>query len=92
MIQGILASAHIEGITVGEEYLSALFLNQVDDNFGIIRAKIGQVAGFTKMNFDRGILVFKIDLLQHPRFLYKTGQFLKKIFSKCCPEVSKIYF
>ena len=63
MVQRVLALADVEGVAIGEEGLSAVRLDKVHQNPGIVRAQIGKVADLAKMDFDSGKFVFKVDLL-----------------------------
>ena len=90
MIQRILAAAHIEGIAVCQEGLSAIFFNQVHENSGIVRAKIGQISRLTEMDFNGSVLVAEIDLIQHAGLFYKALQLLEQVFVECGSECGKI--
>lgn len=64
MIQRIFAAAYIQGVAVGQESFPAAFFYHIDNDLGIVRAQIRQVARFTEVDFDGSKFVLKIDVVE----------------------------
>ena len=62
MVQRVLASAHVQGVAVGQEGLAAQLLDHFDHHGGIVGTQIRQVARLAEVDLDGGILVGEINL------------------------------
>ena len=78
MIQRILPSAHIQGIAVGKEGLSAQLLHRIHNHRRIVGTQESQVPGLPKMHLDSCIFPVKINLV-HPRSQDQPLQLLGQI-------------
>lgn len=52
MLQRVFAAADIERVAVGDEGLTAAFLDEVGDDLGIVRAQKRQVAELAEVQLD----------------------------------------
>ena len=91
VIQRILTTTHIQGITVGEERLAATFLNEIRHRLCPVGAQEGQVAGLTEMELDGYIFLVKVDL-PHARRGHQAGQLLLQILTVGGAEIRVVHF
>ena len=91
MVEGVFAPPYIEGIAVGEEGPAAQFLDRIRHRLGKVRAQKGKVSRLAKVDFDGGVLVFKVDVA-NPRLFDKLLQLLQQILSGFSPHIGKINF
>ena len=89
VVQTILAAANIKCVAVSQKHTTTLCFDLVHNNFRIVRTQISQITGFTKMDLDCSILVFKIDFL-HTGSFNQTRQLLGQVFTRSCAEIGKI--
>ena len=89
VVECVLASADIEGIAVGEEGLAAVLLHDIDDDLGVIRAQVREVAGLAEMDLDGGIAVGEIKGIDSGALDEET-ELLEEISLRGCVEVSEI--
>ena len=91
MVQGVFSPAHIQGIAVCEERLSAQFLHNVGNGFRVIGAEKRKVPGFPEMNLDRCIFSVKI-YIRYARFFDEAFQLIEKAVVESGAHVGKINF
>ena len=60
MLQSIFPAPRIHGVTIGQKRFTAKFLDHIGNRPGIIRAKIADIAEFTKMELDGNDLALHI--------------------------------
>ena len=90
MVERIFPAAHIEGVAVGQKYLPAQFLDSAYNGLGIIRPQKSQVAQLAEMDFDRHILVRKINV-SHARRQNEAFQLGRDVFCERCLKACKVY-
>ena len=78
VVQGVLPSAHIEGVAVREEGLAALALHQVRHRLGPVGPQVCQVAGLTEVQLDGNILAVHIDIAEAGGH-HQAGQLLGQV-------------
>ena len=61
VLQGVLAAADVKGVAVGQKGAAAQALDVIAHHPGVLRAQIGEVAGFAKVHFDGDKAVGKVD-------------------------------
>lgn len=91
VIERVLASAHIQGVAVGEERFAVQILDHIHDSAGVVRAEICQISRLSEVNFDGDIFVFKIHGGK-ARLAQKPLQFHLQRISCLYPQIGKIYF
>ena len=91
MIQRVLTTTHVQGITVGEERLAATFLNKIRHRLCPVGAQESQVAGLTEVELDSHKFLFKIDF-PHTSRGHETHQLLLQVFTVGGAEVCVVYF
>ena len=62
MLQRVFAAADIERVAVGDEGLTAAFLDEVGDDLGIVCAQERQVAELAEVQLDGDEFAVKVDL------------------------------
>ena len=62
MLQRVFAAADIERVAVGDEGLTAAFLDEVGDDLGIVRTQERQVAELAEVQLDGDEFAVKVDL------------------------------
>ena len=83
MIYRIFTASYIQRITICQKRFSTLFFYDICNDFCIIRAQKCQISIFSKMNFDRCIMILKINVFDTSS-LYQPCQLLHQIFCKTC--------
>ena len=91
VVQGIFASADIQGVAVGQERFAAQFFDDLDHHGGVVGPQVSQVAGFTKMDLDGGKFVVEINLPDAGGF-DQPFQLLGQVLIERGTQVGKIYF
>ena len=89
MIQGILSAAHIQGVAVRQEGLSSQLLHHIRHHFGIVGAKVGQIAGLSKVNLDGHKVILKVNLVNACR-LNQPSQLVRQGLPVSGAHVSKV--
>lgn len=90
VIQGVLAPAHIQGVAVGEERLTAPFLHKIRHGPRPIGAQERQVSRLAEVQLDGHELILKVDIA-HTGGLHQAGQLLLEIFMHVGPQVGEVY-
>ena len=91
VVQRVLAPADVQRVAVGQERLAAQFLDDLGDHRRVVGAQESQVARLTKMDFDGGEFVGKVDLAD-PGGLDEPFEFLGQVLVKRCAQIGEIYF
>ena len=89
MIQRVFPSAHIQGVAVGQEGLTAPLLYKVRHRLGPVGPQIGQVARLTEMQLDGHKLLVEINIT-HPRRFHQARQLLLQILMIIGTQIGKI--
>ena len=76
MLQGVLSAAWIKGIAVSKERDTALFLNHIGNNLGIVWTEKRHVTKLAKMHFDSHELIFHVNIFKSSldKELFHFGQ------------------
>ena len=61
VLQGVFPAAHIEGVAVGEEGLSAQLFHHISHRLGVVGAEKTQIAQLAEVHFDGHELVIHVD-------------------------------
>lgn len=72
VVQGVLAPAHIQGVAVGEERLTAPFLHKIRHGPRPIGAQERQVSRLAEVQLDGHELILKVDIAH-------TGVFIRRV-------------
>ena len=68
VFEGVLATAHIQGVAIRQEGFAAQPLHHVRDDARVVGAQEGQVSQLAEVNLDGDELVLEIDLLDASAF------------------------
>ena len=92
MLQGILSTARIHGVAVRQERLSTQLLYHIGNRFGVVRAKIADVAQLTEMHLDGNKFTVHVQISNaglFDEFFQLGGQAVTK---RNRVKIGKIYF
>ena len=90
VVQGVLTPAHVQGVAVGEERLTAPFLYKIRHGPRPIGAQERQVSRLAEVQLDGHELILKVDIA-HTGGLHQAGQLLLEIFMHVGPQVGEVY-
>ena len=90
MIRRVFPGTRIQGIAVGQEWGSPVFLNHVCHSLDIVRAQIGNIAQLTKMHFYGDQLSVHINV-SYARLPDQLLQLHGKRHCVCRTEIRKVY-
>ena len=91
MIHRVFPGTGIERVTVREEGLSAVFLDQVGNGFYIIGPQVREIPELAEMQLDGHKLPFKVDFVHSGQFA-KVLEFYALAYIQPRTEISKIHF
>ena len=92
VFEGVLSATRIEGVAIGEERLSAQFLDHFHHGTRVVRTEVGDVAQLAEMHFDGYKLTFQVEVGNASlldQFFQFGGQTVTIGF---CTEIREIYF
>ena len=80
MVQRVFSPADVQGVAVGQKWLAAQLLDQVDNYLRIVWTQESKVPRLAKMDLDGSVFVLKINV-GDARLTHKMIQLFQKIRS-----------
>ncbi len=76
MLQGMLAAAYVEGVTVGEEGHAPSLLDKISHHLGVVGPQKAQIPRLAEVDLDADKFLFKINTA-HPRLFHQAVELVQ---------------